>query len=217
MGYKDLKRLENKTEEQKQFIETAEYHTQLISNDCEMNQICRHIENIDFEVKRKICSNELFDFTALMDNTQLFSNVICEQINREMINVISSKRDLSVRQNVQKSTVGNENNDIFFEERNGLKLRSNVLLDELLSKYTNNLSELTNYLIVIFYEQHKTWSKSMLWELVGEQIFKNCLQSCNKQIKVPVRQKDGEIRFWNDTFTVVQMDMNEEDQNDKDI
>lgn len=214
MGYKDLKRLENKTEEQKQFIETAEYHTQLISNDCEMNQICRHIENIDFEVKRKVRSTINFDYQTLMDSTIPFNSVTYELVKRKLLEI--QREEYSKNNEKRKEKI---KTDIIVDDMdcNKSKIFHESVQNLLLESICNNFSELTNYLIVLFYRDKKSWSKTLLWKICGEQIFENCLQGCSKQIKVPVRQKDGEIRFWNDTFTVVQMNMNEEDQNDKDI
>lgn len=214
MGYKDLKRLENKTEEQKQFIETAEYHTQLISNDCEMNQICRHIENIDFEVKRKVRSTINFDYQTLMDSTIPFNSVTYELVKRKLLEI--QREEYSKNNEKRKEKI---KTDIIIDDMdcNKSKIFYEAVQNLLLESICNNFSELTNYLIVLFYRDKKSWSKTLLWKICGEQIFENCLQSCAKQIKVPVRQKDGEIRFCNDTFTVVQMNMNEEDQNDKDI
>ena len=68
------------------------------------------------------------------------------------------------------------------------------------------LSDL-HYLVKIFYEEQKSWGKNVLWNLVGEQMYENCLRNCNGIIKVPIKSKHGEIRFWNDTFTVIQMNL----------
>ena len=44
-----------------------------------------------------------------------------------------------------------------------------------------------NNKVSLFYVDKKSWSKTLLWKVCGEQIFQNCLASCNYQFNVPVK------------------------------
>ena len=45
-----------------------------------MNRLCRYIEDIDFDIKRKVRNSEDFDYHTLMDNNILFKQTIYYQV-----------------------------------------------------------------------------------------------------------------------------------------
>ena len=183
-----------------------------------MNRLCRYIEDIDFDVKRKVRSSEDFDYNVLMNQDCDFSNVTYELILQKLKEIYKIKSKTHKEQNTKKiRTDGHQINEDVIVENKVQNIYNDDAIIYLLSTYTNNICELTNYLVKIFYEEQKSWGKNILWNLVGEQMYKNCLRNCNGIIKVPIKSKHGEIRFWNDTFTVIQMNLNEENNNDKNI
>lgn len=213
MSYKELKRLDNKTEEQLQFVEQAEKNTKLINSDCEMNRLCRYIEDIDFDIKRKVRNSEDFDYHTLMDNNILFKQTIYYQVYEKMCEV---QKQVSAN-NQSRNSKSQKTNVVFdYGDYNHYLLFWEAVQNLLLGNICSNMAELTNYLIYLFYVDKKSWSKTLLWKVCGEQIFQNCLASCNYQFNVPVKEKNGEIRFCNDYFTVTKMQMKEND-NDKNI
>ena len=90
-------------------------------------------------------------------------------------------------------------------------LQTNLFYEKLLNDVLNicsNVEELTNYILKLFYEEKRSWNKSHVWKLCGEQIFYNCLKRCDYTINIPQRDDNsGYIEFCNTLFSLQEVDL----------
>ena len=197
---KELMSIENKTEEQEKLINHFVAETRLIMSDCEMNRLCKHIENTNFEIKLNVRDDSKFDYMYFFDEDIEWNQEIYEKVFELMqmfsLSKKSNKLANSLREN-QKIGVKSDN-----EVTNGKKLEIEVMRNRLLEEGTSDSRELCNYLLKIFYEDKRSWDKGLLWKLVGDILYERCFNKSNGNIRVPVLDNDGDIVFYNDRFSI---------------
>ena len=198
---KDLPKLETLTSEQEEKIERFQKSTKLINSDCEMNRICKYIESINFNIKSKVRDETKFDYNTLMDDTVEWT----EELYKSILKFIECRMGQVFLNNSSQLKKDNRNSDLKFS----MKLAADKDLffedisNELFSKYSSSKKEICNYLIKIFYEEHRSWSKANLWRICGNIIYENCLEKANYEINIPVLDNTfGDIKFYNDMFSV---------------
>lgn len=213
---KELLQKRDKTKEQEDFIQSFKDRNGFINTDCEMNRICWYIEDIFKDINQKVRDGSSFDYTYFVTDNIEFDEKKYNQIKEFLILCLSKKRD----------NIGQKNKKIFSEEK---LINSKELIDdknvwtqdiknELYQKYCSNSYELTNYLIKFFYEDKKSFNKGTLWKLCGDVLYSIALQKSNGNINVPIQDKNGDINFWFDKFSIKSIILKkEEDDNDKDI
>ena len=72
----------------------------------------------------------------------------------------------------------------------------------------NNEKVLTNILLEICYNSNN--SKSMVWDICGEQIVQNLLEKNNYTFRFPQRDADGDIEFDGEKFSIREVKVDEE-------
>ena len=203
MPLKTLINLPEKTPEQQELVNKLEEATKLIYANCEMNRICWYIENIDFQIKKKINDVYDFDYTLLMNNNIIWNeetyNKIKDCFAKKMKIFKLEKEALHNHMNKTSKMIEEtkERTDLFYEN----------LINEC-SFICSNIAELTNYLLKLFYEEKRSWNKAHVWRLCGEQIFKNCLQRCDYKVNIPQRDDNsGILEFCNTLFSIQEVDL----------
>ena len=177
-----------------------------INSNCEMNRICKYIESIDFEIKQNIRDTSQFDYKILMNPTVEWNAERYKTIKLAMekfmkfLYIDYKKNDKNEYNQIKETSYEND----IFSKRIAF---SQFFKLELLTKYCSNEIELTNYLLKIFYEEKKSWNKNMLWLVCGNVIYENCLKKSNYKIRVPVKTKNGCIRFWGENFGTKVVDL----------
>lgn len=207
---KDLSKLDKLTEEQQRKYDRFQKSTKLINSDCEMNRICRYIESINFNVKEKIKDTTKFNYHSLM-NDKIEWN---EELYQSVLKFIECKMSQVFLNNSSKVNKDNRNSDIKFSMK--LSLDKDLFFEsirtELFTTYSSAKKEICNYLIKIFYEEHKSWSKTNLWRICGDVIYENCLEKANYKINIPVLDNIfGDIKFYNDKFSLRSINLSEGD------
>lgn len=201
--------INDKTEEQEKLINHFISETRLIMSDCEMNRLCRHIENTNFEIKLNVRDDSKFDYMYFFDENIEWNQETYEKIFELMqmfsLSKKSNKLANSLREN-QKIGVKSDN-----EVTNGKKLEIEVMRNRLLEEVTSDSRELCNYLLKIFYEDKRSWDKGLLWKLVGDILYERCFNKSNGNIRVPVLDNDGDIVFYNDRFIIKNVSINKDE------
>lgn len=202
---KDLLQLKNPNSYQKHLIDNYYKYNGFINSNCEMNRICKYIESIDFDIKQNIRDNSQFDYTLLMSPTKIWNEETYNKVKIAMENFmrflyIDYKKDNNDYKQIKETSY----EDDVFSKRIAF---AQFFKLELLTKYCSNERELTNYLLKIFYEDKKSWNKNMLWLVCGNTIYENCLNRANYKVRVPIKAKDGCIRFWGDRFGTKVIDL----------
>lgn len=212
MTFKELQKLENKTPEQIQFLKDAENKNGFINSDCELNRICKYIENIDFNSKQKIRDDSLFDYKAFLSTDVEFNNCIY----KKFVDLIEMFND-SQKFNTNRCS----NNYVFpdeFDENTLNKFDSYVdkFQNVLYEQISSNEKELVNYFIKYYYEDKKGASKNTMWKLIGDKIYNVAFNKSNKLIYIPKKNKNGDIDFLHNSFSIIKIDL-KENQDDTNI
>ena len=175
------------TADQLTFVEMFHRYNGFINSKSEMNRLCWYIEGIDFEIRKKISDKSGFDYSLLLNYDGLeFNKTIYEQIANAIIKYIKS-RSTAVCDNYYNFGVEEINT------RSDINSEKIVLKDDLFT-ICSNLQALTNYMIRFFYEDKPSFSKSVLWDICGKQIYKN-LARTKATVLIPEKDEAGDIVF----------------------
>lgn len=175
----------------------------VIDSDCVMNNVCHHIEDIDFHIKQKVRSNVNFDYKILQSpdfkpNKTTYKRV--SSIVQETFKEWEAKTKAKKQTKVQKS-LGDTVSPNKFERDIECGLLKNKL-----EAITSNEEELANYLVYLFYIDKPGYSKSTLWKLVGKQLYLNMRNKLNtKTFYFPVKDEDGDIKFLYENYKVTKI------------
>ena len=63
---RDLLKMSKHTREQREFLDAFYKYNKFINSNCEMNRLCKYIESIDFEIRKKISDHSDFDHSVLI-------------------------------------------------------------------------------------------------------------------------------------------------------
>lgn len=209
MTLKELLQKEDKTEEQKSFIESFKSKNGFINSECEMNRICWYIEEVFKDINKKARDGSSFDYTYFIKEDVEFNEKKYNQIKEFLILCLNKKRD----------NTGQQNKKIFSEEKlvNSKEITEDKniwiqdIKNELYQKYCSDGYELTNYLIKFFYEDKKNFSKNTLWKLCGDILYNIAYEKSKGKIIAPIKDKNGDIEFWFDRFSMQPIILNKEE------
>ena len=210
---KQLLEKENKTPEEELFIENFHKNNKFINSDCELNKICRHIENTNFKIKEKVRDTKDFDYNFFIDDTIPFNN----KTYKKLFNLLNDAMCFtSGKCHIENSGDNHIDSNEYKDQHTDF---ITVVKDKLYEEVTSNKYELVNYLIKFFYEDKKTFTKNTLWKLCGDTLYDIAINKCGHNITFVKRDKDGPIKFWNDYFSPVSLYLKQEgdEENDKDI
>lgn len=207
MTFKELQRLENKTPKQIQFLKDAENKNGFINSDCELNRICKYIENIDFHIKQKIRDVTNFDYSKFISQEIDFD----EKTYKKFVKVLES---FNVNQScdiVSKSNGNVGDNHINnINTYNDYNMSVMYFHDYVYQNITSNGNEIVNFLIKYFYEEQKGSSKTIMWKLAGDIIYNTMLQKHTSKITIPKKCEFGDINFLHNRFNLVTVDLKED-------
>lgn len=188
---KDLEALyktENKTEEEQDFIYYYEKYMPVSRAPGTMNKICWRIED-EFQ-STNVLPNVKFDYSILKSD---------HQYTADEFNAILALYD-EYNKNMQLFLKGSKRNDSTKEEREAFTQQLKESFTDACYMVCPNTDVLTNILVDICYVSNK--SKSFAWDIAGENIFNNVLRNNNNIIQYPVKDKDGDIEFCGNRFSL---------------
>lgn len=205
---KELLQKTNRTKEQEDFIKSFKDKNGFINSDCEMNRICWYIEDVFKDINKNVRNGSNFDYKYFLTKDIPFDQKKYDEIKNFLCLCLNKKRD----------TIGQNNKKIFSDEKlinnkdniNDTNTWIQSIRNELFQKYCSDEYELVNYLLKFFYEDKKNFSKGTLWKICGDVLYNITLKKSNGQIIVPIKDKNGNIEFWFDKFSIKNIDLNKE-------
>lgn len=200
MTLKELLQVQNKTEDQKEFIKSFKEKNGFINTDCEMNRICWYIEDVFKDINKKVRDDSQFDYSYFITPNIEFNKKRYKEISDFLVKYLSKKRNDIGQKNKQLFSEEKLSNNQVVEEDKNMWIQA--LKNELYQKYCSNGYELTNYLIKFFYEDKKNFTKGTLWKLCGDILYSIALEKSKGIINIPVKDNKGDIEFWFDKFSV---------------
>ena len=163
-----------------------------------INRICWKIED-EFK-NMDVLPDVNFDYHILTSNASYtkkeFKEV--EDLYNEYMHTI---------RNIKKSYAKRNDNTAGDDMMSDLFLAKELWKEKCLS-VCNNEKVLTNILLEICYNSGS--SKTMVWDVCGEQIVKNLLEKNRYTLKFPTKDSCGEIEFDGDNFSIMEVKVDEE-------
>ena len=194
IGIVELLEKEDKSDEELSYIEAYHKYVPVLCGDSVMNNICRYIENIDFEIKKSIQTSNVKDIhLILMRNEYVPDSDIYQKILKSYKDTNSELRKLS---NIKSTSVKNK----FDESRATSVNRIYSKFKVEMSKNCSDVYELTDYLINIFYVDFPNSNKDLLWNTYGNCIFKNIKDKNSTPVQFPIPDAEGTINYLEDKF-----------------
>lgn len=200
VSIKELESKENKTKEELSVLSDFYEFMPVINSDCFMNNLCRYIESVDFQIRERIKYNdtenmyELFKNKKVKKNESTFNSVL-DAYNQNKKRIADSSRLLGQ---------GNSNKLKFDKDTSVEYVHAEYTLKSVMSEVCTNRKELVNYLVEIFYVMYPSSNKTLLWEAYGQTMYENVKRNSkliNKPM-FPFPDKDGEIEYLGTKFTV---------------
>jgi len=203
---KKLMKKEDKTEEEKNLIKKYQKYCPLITSACTMNNLCREIESVDFDIqfmKDKETNTKISNYSALPTFEDKFKDIEEKDkylLVKKMYQQYNSKKQIvyltSLFTDVESFSVDNQGSSRGF--MNDYKeLRSNIY-DSIVENLQQQLLENNISGEEFLYYSHKlskTYSSfnwGFVWEVLADQIIKYIPST---QVLYPVLDPDGEYEY----------------------
>lgn len=155
----------------------------LLNNNCIMNTLSKYVEDMEFDNKWKI-NKEGFDYHILLsDKYDINDKKLITSISK-----IIKEFNKSQVINIIKSDYIDENTNEEFED-NSFRYLFEYYENKLL-KLCSNKEKLADYVIYVFYNKFSNKSKSLMWNVFGENIVNN-IKHKSKTVCFPIRDENG--------------------------
>jgi hypothetical protein len=186
----ELLNAHERTEDEGLFVENYYKYVPVDFSPGVINRICWKIED-EFKTKDVLPDIE-FDYHILTSNAT-YTKTEFSAIEELYTDYIRTIRNIK-KQYAQKQNDVSDNDMVsdLFLARQTWKERC--------LEVCNNEKVLTNILLEVCYNSNN--SKSMVWDICGEQIVANLLEKNNNTFKFPCRNENGTIEFDGELFSV---------------
>lgn len=196
------------TNEQKVFIKYYKKHLPVIDTDCVMNKICKYIEGVDFQIKKKVRSSQDFDYRILLGNNFILNKSLYNEIKEELERTFKiwdeTRREAENKKYRRNNTLKDEEKAKFDKD-----MEFSVLKNKLL-EICSNEEKLVNHLIYYYYVDKPSANKGILWALAGKQIYENLKLKVNSYY-FPIKNKNGSLKFLYENYSIEKIDINVSD------
>lgn len=177
MEYADL------TKEEQDFVNRYYERCPLIISDSAMNLLCRYIEQLNFNLKKKIKNPVAhFDYHCLRNNSVQYTEdqkrVILTKL-KNTTRLLSSEKRLNIGSGTTKTEIIK---NAFFEVESNVDVIVNVLIDNC---YADNKGK-----------------KDLIWSVFGKEIFDNLMKNNHDPIYFPFKDEEGDIEYLGQRFKI---------------
>lgn len=203
IGIKDLLKKENKTQEELEYINMYYKYMPVIDSDSVMNNICRYIESVDFNIKHKINVTDNKDtHLILMRNNKIINEGI---YNKVLKKYKEFKKEIKLFKSIQnkKYSTNNKYDESQAQSVGGIYEKFKNEMDDICS----DIYELVDYLICVFYVDFTSDNKDLLWNSYGDIIFNNIRDKNQTPVLFPFPDKNGEIEYLNQKFKLQEVNI----------
>lgn len=199
------------TLQQRDFIKYYNKFLPVIDSDCVMNNVCKYIESIDFHIKQKVKSNKSFDYRILLGENFNVNNALLVKIDVLMRETFKrwDETNKEIKNSVKvknKASTDKDGKKISFDKDLAI---GNLKRD--LENICSNEEQLANHVIYWFYEVKPSASKTVMWTLIGRQIYLN-MKKKTKSYYFPVKNPNGTLEFLYDKYSIERIIVNQEEE-----
>jgi len=206
---KELTNKQDKTEEEKKYLKYFYDFMPIIDSDSVMNNICKHIESVDFNIRNKIRTDKKDVSYILMRNESIKDETTYEKVHKRYLEF---KKEIRNLKSIQANTYKYKYNQKLWRELDFIYEKFKEDMDNICV----NIYELVDYLINIFYVEHRSDNKDLLWNTYGNIIISNIIDKNKKPILFPMPSdekfnkgnKENFVRYLNRDYKleVVEID-----------
>lgn len=200
ISLKDLLEKNDKSVEELKFSEDYYRHMPVIYSDSVMNNLCRHIESVDFKIKekfkvevdREIYNNYLSDVES--SNIETYASIVLgiKEFNKR----IQDARNMGI----------SSSNSVNGDEETGSSINDEYeTFKNEMDVICSNSYELANYLVKLFYVDKPSLNKDLLWNTYGKILFENVRKKHKEAILFPFPDKNGDIEYLNKKYKLAEV------------
>ena len=172
----------NKTDEEKRFISNYNKYLPVLMGKSIMNQLCWHVEDVDFDLKFFKSSID-FDYTILLN--EKYPVDLKSELHKSIYETVK-KYHYIYELNTQERKMMVEDYDYHEDSEADKDDELSILFGEIeneLFHACSNRYELANHMVYIMYNCFKNKSKALMWNICGKEIADN------------LREKSGTASF----------------------
>lgn len=181
----ELKLLENPSPEEKEFLENFSLYAPLMDSNSPMNLLCHYLEEVDFDITRKIKERKNFDYTIYQNKELAYTEKEFEEITRCIEREIKSYNELKKK-------------GVMDEVLSKSKIES---IQDKLRYICPNRGIVTNVLVEYFYGD-KERNKDFLFLLYGTVMARNALKNAGGKTNFPIKDEEGDIIYLGERYRV---------------
>lgn len=196
LSLEELFKVENKTQQQKDFLAGYFRYMPVIDSNSTMNRICHYIEGLNMNVRSHLKVKEGHDMHKLFmpDNIEW---------NEERYNNVVEAYKRYCKECTKMNSLGASNFD--FETTKDYDFYASMFIGMLYS-YVNevcsNVYEAIAYLAHYMYVEKDSANKEMLWQTYGYEIYSMIKERNNGYIMFPLEDEDGDIEYLNKRYSM---------------
>lgn len=201
MTLDELMALEEKTEEQEEFIKWYRLKYPVSDNGCVMNRICHRIEQEFDGYFKEIKSKSEFDYTIMKSGVEYSKNDY-RKIHELYNTYLKRTQDFKIKSNQKRI------------KKDDIAMNYMMLTEEFKRecvKICPNEDELCDIILDMCYKS--TSSKQFAWEICIDTIIKNLLRNNNNELTYLYRDDSGDVTYCGEKFSVARTKVGNDDDN----
>lgn len=203
MTLNGLRDIEDKSPEMKKFIRDYYKYQPLFNSKCCMNILARYIEDIQFDSIRKK-NLEKFDYKVLMSNKNFMpKKSILKKVSENIFEFNKYYKRIVKTIKTEEENCFNYNDE---ESSDRFKYLFESFETEM-NNICSNTECLVDYIIYSYYNSYPTYSKVMLWNIYGEQLFQNIKKNASSYYKL-VEDKCG-VEYFGKSYSLQEVSIND--------
>lgn len=190
------------TKKEREVIDNFYKYMPVFCDNSVMNNICRYIESINFDLKEKIKTTESNNIHVL-----LMKDVnIDDKIYKKIVKTYKSIKNIRATDwNTEMSNTKENSNqdDGFFEFLDNTK---EVIRNKFLN-VTSKIYDIVDCLVYMMYVDKECANKYLLWDVFGDILFENLKSKYNNKVKIPFECDNGDINYLGKQYTIREVDL----------
>lgn len=197
-----LLKQETHTEEQVQFLHNFYKYMPLVYSDSPMNLVCRHIEEKNFDILKRIQNPHQFDYKVLYHPDYDFT----DEEYHAVTTIFKEFKSIAKVVSIQKDVYGADSSVDFFDY-NKYRISCDACMQEMVESL-GNVHLIANCLVKYFYEEVPKSNKELLWTIVGQYLYEAVRRNLHTtSVNFPFPDSNGDIEYLNSKYSMKEVEL----------